>query len=50
MADEKTEPTESTPFEKFERLARKVIAVPKTEIARREAEWKKRQKAKKGSS
>ncbi len=41
---------EETPFERFERLVRKVVSVPKTEIDRREAEWKKLRKAKKEGS
>lgn len=36
-----------TPFQRFERLVRKVVSVPKKEIDRREAEWRKAQKAKK---
>ncbi|MGO8741174.1 MAG: hypothetical protein ACLQUR_02095 [Limisphaerales bacterium] len=30
-----------TPFEKFRRFTKKIVAVPKTEIDRREQEYKK---------
>lgn len=33
-------PRERTPFEKFQDLTKKVITVPKSEIDKREAEWK----------
>ena len=38
--------TETT-FQKFQRLAQKIVSVPKTEIDRRESDWKQRQKDKK---
>ena len=39
----------NTPFEKFDNLFRAVIAVPKSEIDKRDAKWKSRKKlAKKG--
>jgi hypothetical protein len=34
---------EGTPFEKFDRLFRKEIAVPKAAIDKQEAKWKRRQ-------
>jgi hypothetical protein len=37
---------EGTPFQKMDHLFRAVIAVPKTEIDRREEEWKKERKKK----
>jgi hypothetical protein len=37
--------SESTPFEKFDALLKRVLAVPKSEIDRREAEYKERRKA-----
>lgn len=43
MGDE-TKEKPKTPFERFDRLLRKVLSVPKKEIDRREAEWRKRQK------
>jgi hypothetical protein len=36
-----------TPFEKFDSLLKKVIAVPKSEIDKREAEYKARRQAEK---
>jgi hypothetical protein len=36
-----TEVPGSTPFQKMDNLFRAVIAVPKTEIDRREEEWQK---------
>ncbi|HEY8900684.1 MAG TPA: hypothetical protein VIM61_09760 [Chthoniobacterales bacterium] len=39
-------PPEPTPFEKMAALASKVIAVPKSEVDKREAEWREeREKA-----
>jgi hypothetical protein len=37
----------STPFQKMDNLFRAVIAVPKSEIDRREEQWKRKQQAKK---
>lgn len=37
----------NTPRQKFENLARRVMTVPKTEIDRREAEWRKERAKKK---
>jgi len=37
---------EGTPFEKFDRLFRKVIAVPKAAIDKEGAKWKRRQEKK----
>lgn len=34
-----------TPFQRFERLTRKLIAVPKKEIAQAEKKWQQRRKA-----
>jgi len=39
----------STPFQKMDNLLRAVIAVPKAEIDRREREWKRARKRKKGA-
>jgi hypothetical protein len=36
-----------TPFEKFRQFTQKIVSVPKSEIDRREAEYKKARKAKK---
>jgi len=36
----------STPFQKMDNLFRAVISVPKTEIDRREKEWKRRRSKK----
>jgi hypothetical protein len=38
------EQADGTPFEKFDRLFRAVISVPKAEIERRESEWRKAKK------
>lgn len=38
------EQPDGTPFEKFDRLFRAVISVPKSEIERRESEWRKAKK------
>jgi hypothetical protein len=35
---------EKTPFEKFRQFTRAIVSVPKTEIDRREAEYKKTRK------
>jgi hypothetical protein len=35
-----------TPFERFDRLFRKVIAVPKATIDKEEAKWKRRKQRK----
>ena len=37
----KIEGTE-TPFERFQNLTRRVVSVPKSEVERRDAEWRKR--------
>jgi hypothetical protein len=34
-------PSEPTPFEKLQAFTRQVLSVPKSEIDRREAAWKK---------
>ena len=39
-------PAEPTPFERMKALAMRVMSVPKSEIDRREQEWKKRRQAK----
>ncbi len=45
MAEPKKPKTsEDKPFERFQRLVRKVVSVPKTEIDRREAEQRKAKK------
>ncbi len=38
-----------TPFQKFERLAREIVAVPKREIDKRQRKWE-RDKAKRSGS
>ncbi len=38
---------DSTPFDRFRRLAQGVVNVPKAEADKAEAEWKKKQAAKK---
>jgi hypothetical protein len=38
--------TEPTPFEKFREFVRKVVSVPKSEIDRREVEYKRMRKQK----
>ena len=38
------EKTEPTPFEKMAALASQVLSVPKTEVDRREQEWKEQRK------
>jgi len=38
----KTEPETSSDFERFDALVRKVLSVPRAEIMRREAEYRKR--------
>lgn len=43
---ETTPPEEETPFERFERMVRQIVSVPKTEIDRRDAEWRKARKDK----
>jgi len=43
------QPAEPTPFQKFEALTRRVMSVPKAEIDRRAAEYKKRRKEHKRS-
>ncbi len=48
MSDGPTEKPEPTPFEKFQELTKKVIAVPKSEVDKREAEWKRDRLLRKG--
>lgn len=38
------EPKELTPFERFEKVMKKIVSVPKKEIDKREKKWKKEQK------
>lgn len=40
-----SEKKELTPFERFEKVMSKVLAVPKKEIDRREKKWKKAKKS-----
>jgi len=40
------ETAQETPFQRFERTLRHIVSVPKTEIDRREAEWRKQRKEK----
>jgi hypothetical protein len=47
---DKGPPTGETPFQKFESLVRQVIAVPKSEIDRRDAEWRKKRRGKTGNA
>ncbi|HYM15300.1 MAG TPA: hypothetical protein VEZ14_07045 [Dehalococcoidia bacterium] len=35
------EPASETPFQRFERLAREIVAVPKREIDKRQRKWEK---------
>lgn len=46
MQAQPTAQPEPTPFEKFRQFAKQVISVPKKEIERREAEYKKGRSAK----
>lgn len=39
--------SEPTPFQKFDRLFRSVISVPKAAIDREEAKWKRKRRPKK---
>jgi hypothetical protein len=41
---------EPTPWERFVSLARKVTQTPKTEVEKREQEWRKRREEKGGRS
>ena len=41
-------PDEDTPFARFDRVVHHILSVPKTEMDRRQAEWQKQQKAKRG--
>jgi len=44
-------PSEPTPFEKLQAFTRQILSVPKSEIDRREAAWRKaRKSAKNGKS
>jgi hypothetical protein len=38
------QPSEPTPFEKFDALTKRVISVPRSEILKRDAEWKEQRK------
>jgi len=40
------QPKEETPFEKFQRIAQKIVSVPKAEIDKREKKWKKAKQTK----
>lgn len=33
---------EETPFQRFQRSLRKIVSIPKPEIERRDAEWRKK--------
>ena len=39
---EQPSPDEDTPFQRFERMVKKVMAVPKSKLDEREREWKQR--------
>lgn len=41
MKDGPPTPRDRSPWEKFQDLTKKVIAVPKSEIDKRDAEWKR---------
>lgn len=43
-------PQEPAPFEKLRALTRQVLSVPKSEIDRREAAWKKARKVRHGKA
>jgi len=43
-------PSGNTPFENFRALAEKVVAVPKKEVAKREATYRNSRKPKRGKS
>lgn len=45
VAVPETKPAEPTPFEKFAALTKNIVAVPREEISRREAEYKQARKA-----
>lgn len=45
VAVPETKPVGPTPFQKFAALTKKVVAVPREEIQRREAEYKQARKA-----
>jgi hypothetical protein len=45
MPERKSE-REETPFEKFKRLTTRVVSVPRTEIQKREVEYKEQRKIK----
>ncbi len=46
MAKQKPNTRENeTPFQRFERVARKLVAVPKREIDKEQRKWEKRKKA-----
>lgn len=40
--EERSADDEGTPFQRFERAMKKVMAVPKAELDKREREWKRR--------
>ncbi len=41
MKDGPPSPRERTPWEKFQELTKRVVRVPKSEVDKREAEWKR---------
>jgi hypothetical protein len=47
---EPPKPTESKPAERFVAAMKKIVSVPKTELIRREAEYKKARKAERKSA
>lgn len=46
MSNTNPEPPSPTPFDQFRALVKRVVAVPKPEIDKREAEYKKQRNAK----
>jgi hypothetical protein len=40
------QPKEETPFERFQRIAQKIVSVPKKEIDKREKAWKRKKLSK----
>ena len=45
MKKAKSDNKDSTPYERFDALAKMIIAVPKSELDKREAEYQKERKA-----
>ena len=45
VPDDNGKPDGLTPWERFVQATRRVISVPKAELDRREAEWRKRRRA-----